>query len=144
MNIKTIEATNIFLANIYLVMLIQIAANWKAADCSTGSNLFQLAFILIMICRLAIQEAAFNHILSKKNYKILSFFTSSILLFALGIYQIFNIATHSDAFFYDPKAKVGDEICYQNRIVFVGEIVIIFLTIVKDIYFHIFAQTRIT
>jgi len=100
-------------------MLIQIASNWKAADCSSGSNLFQLAFILIMICRLAIQEAAFNHILTKQLYKILCFFTSAVLLLALGIYQIVNIASHSDAFFYDPKAKVGDEICYQNRIVFV-------------------------
>ena len=139
MAIKTIEATDILLANIYLIMLIQIAANWKDADCSTGSNLFQLAFILIMNCRLVVQEAAFNHFMSKKLYKILSFVTSSVLLLALGIYQIFNISTHSDAFFYDPKAKVGNEICYQNRIVFVGEIVIIFLTITKDVYFHIFA-----
>lgn len=128
------------LANIYLIMLIQICSNWKASDCSTGSNLFQLAFVLIMICRLAIQEAAFNHIFSKRFYIILSFFTSSILLLALGIYQIYNIASHSDAFFYDPKAKIGNEVCYQNRIVFVGEIVIIFLTIAKDLYFHVFSQ----
>lgn len=126
------------LANIYLIMLIQVSSNWKAAECNTGSNLFQLAFILIMICRLAIQEASFNHFLTKKHYKMLSFFTSFILLLALGVYQIYNIASNSDEFFYDPKAKVGNEICYQNRIVFVGEIVIIFLTIFKDLYFHVF------
>lgn len=119
-------------------MLIQVSSNWKAADCNTGSNLFQLAFIILMICRLAIQEASFNHFLTKNLYKILSFFTSCVLLLALGVYQIYNIASNSNEFFYDPKAKVGNEICYQNRIVFVGEIVIIFVTILKDLYFHVF------
>lgn len=63
------------------------------------------------------------------------FLSSGVLLLALGIYQSYTIATHSSDFFFDANTKTGSEVCFQNRIMFVGEIIVGFLTLLKDIYF---------
>lgn len=63
------------------------------------------------------------------------FLSSGVLLLALCIYQSYTIATNSSNFYYDATAKIGNEVCFQNRIIFVGEIIIGFLTLFKDIYF---------
>ena len=57
------------------------------------------------------------------------------LLVALGIYQAIVLANNSADFYYNADTKTGNEVCFQNRIVFVGEIALIGLTVIKDIYF---------
>ncbi len=89
-------------------MLVQLLSNWNVTDCNTHSNLFQLGFILLMICRLVIQELAFNQIITKQLYTILSFITSAVLLLPLAIYQSYTVANNSDAFYYDPATKEGN------------------------------------
>lgn len=54
--IYSLQPANIILANLYLIMGLQLALNWSAADCNTRSNFFQLAFIVIMAVRIIIQE----------------------------------------------------------------------------------------
>lgn len=53
----SLQPASIILANLYLIMGLQLALNWPAADCNTNSNFFQLAFIVIMAARIIIQEA---------------------------------------------------------------------------------------
>lgn len=124
---------NIVLVNIFFIMLVQLGLNWQASDCDTRSNLFQLAFILIYLIRMATQEAHNNKAIPPGVYKAITLFTSGCLLTALGVYESYVIAANSNSFEYDPKTKIGNLVCYQNRIVFVGEIIICFLTVIKDI-----------
>lgn len=84
--IKSLEAVNIVLLNIYFIMTLQLALNWQPANCNTGSNFFQLAFILIMLLRIAVQEAHNNQLVSSKVHKALMLVSSGALLNALGIY----------------------------------------------------------
>lgn len=58
-----------------------------------------------------------------------------LLLLALAIYQAVTVIDNPNDFYYDPDTKAGNEVCFQNRIIFVAEIVIIGLTLFKDIYF---------
>jgi hypothetical protein len=90
--IKSLDATNIVLLNIILIMIIQLALNWQAANCGTDSNLFQLAFIIIIIVRIFTQEADNNKIIEKRTFKAVMLFTSGCLLTALGIYEAYTIA----------------------------------------------------
>lgn len=53
--INTLEPLNVILANLYIVMLLQLVFNWSAADCNTYSNFYQLVFILTMFTRVIIQ-----------------------------------------------------------------------------------------
>lgn len=55
MAITTLDPVNIILANVYLVMILQLALKWSDSDCGTKSYLFQLAFIGLMVIRLIIQ-----------------------------------------------------------------------------------------
>lgn len=55
MAVTQLDPLSVILANIYLVMFVQLVLNWKASDCGTSSYLFQLAFILIMAGRLILQ-----------------------------------------------------------------------------------------
>ncbi len=84
--IKSLEAVNIVLVNIFFIMILQLALNWQAADCDTGSNLFQLAFILIYLVRMATQEAHNNKGISSRTFKIVTLITSGCFLTALGVY----------------------------------------------------------
>lgn len=135
MAVTQLDPLTVLLANIYLVMIVQLILNWQAANCGTSSYLFQLAFILIMAGRLVLQEFYNNKIMPKKIFASLMFLSSGVLLLGLGIYQSYTISTHSSDFFYDANTKTGSEVCFQNRIIFVGEIIIGFLTLFKDIYF---------
>lgn len=67
-------------------------------------------------------------------------FTSGCLLTALGIYEAYTIAKNSFYFEYDAKTKTGNIVCFQNRIVYVAEIILCFLTIIKDIVFIIMRE----
>lgn len=82
---------------------------------------------------MATQEAHNNKGIPPRVYKAITLFTSGCLLTALGVYESYAIAANSSSFEYDPKTKTGNLVCYQNRIVFVGEIIICFLTLIKDI-----------
>jgi len=92
MIINTLEPINIIMANIYLIMLLQIAFNWDASNCSTNSNVFQIIFILTLVVRLIIQEAKCNKIISKKTAKALMLFSSGALLTGLGVYESYSLS----------------------------------------------------
>jgi hypothetical protein len=121
------------LANVYLIMLLQIGLNWSDADCSTHSNVYQLLFILTLVLRLFIQEAHNNRLIAKKTYTILILLSSGAILTGLTAYQTIILSQNWNAFSYDPQTKIGDLACYQNRIVFVTELVVGVLTVCKDI-----------
>jgi uncharacterized protein with PQ loop repeat len=93
-----------------------------------------------MIVRIFTQEAHNNKIIEKRTFKAVMLFTSGCLLTALGIYEAYTIAKNSFYFEYDAKTKTGNIVCFQNRIVYVTEIIICFLTIVKDIVFVIIGE----
>lgn len=140
MAVTTLDPLNIILFNIYLVMILQLALNWESSDCGTKSYLYQLGFIILMTLRLLFQELFNNAVMAKKLFVGSMFLTSGVLLLALGAYQSYVIATNSSNFYYDADTKSGNEACFQNRIVFVGEIIIGFLTLFKDIYFICIAK----
>lgn len=121
-------------------MIIQLALNWQAANCGTDSNFFQLAFIFIILVRIFTQEAHNNKIIERRTFKAVTLFTSGCLLTALGIYEAYTIAKNSFYFEYDAKTKTGNIVCFQNRIVYVAEIILCFLTIIKDIVFIIIGE----
>jgi len=114
MAIKTLEPINIILTNIYFIMLVQIAFNWKEADCSTNSNIFQIAFLFTLIFRILL-------------------ISSGAFLTGLCVYQTYTLSQNWQEFNYDAKTTSGSLICYQNRIVFVTEIIIGFLSVAKDV-----------
>jgi hypothetical protein len=129
-----LDSSTVVLANIYLIMALQLGFNWSATACGTSSYLFQLGFIALMAVRLLFHELNHNKVTSNTLNKVFMFTMSGFLL-ALGIYQAITVANNASSFYYDPTTKTGNEVCFQNRIVFVGEIVIIGLTLAKDIYF---------
>lgn len=131
--INSLEPLTVVLANLYLVMLLQVGLNWAEVDCATHSNLYQLVFILTLVLRLFIQEAYNNRILAKRTHTILMLLSSGAVLTGLTAYQTYVLASNWSAFSYDPQTKVGNLACYQNRIVFVTELVVGLLTVCKDI-----------
>jgi hypothetical protein len=133
MIINSLEPLSVVLANLYLVMLLQVGMNWADVDCATHSNVYQLVFILTLVLRLFIQEAYNNRIIAKRTYTILMLLSSGAILTGLTAYQSYVLASNWSAFSYDPQTKVGDLGCYQNRIVFVAELVVGLLTVGKDI-----------
>ncbi len=56
----TLEPSNIILANIYLIMILQLSLNWEKTKCNTDSHLFQLGFIVFMTLRLFFLELFSN------------------------------------------------------------------------------------
>jgi len=102
--------------------------------------LFQLAFISIILVRIFTQEAHNNKIIERRTFKAVMLFTSGCLLTALGIYEAYTIAKNSFYFEYDAKTKTGNIVCFQNRIVYVAEIILCFLTVIKDIVFIIIGE----
>jgi hypothetical protein len=133
MIIKTLEPVNVILANIYLVMLVQLAFNWNNTDCSTNSNIFQIAFLLTLVLRLLLQEGYLNKIISHKTYTALMLIFSGLFLTGLCVYESIIISQNWQKFNYDAKSGIGNLTCYQNRIVFVAEIIIGFLAVAKDV-----------
>lgn len=131
--IKSLEAVNVVLLNVLLIMVVQLALNWEASNCNTSSSWFQLAFIATIIIRIATQEAHSNRLIAARTFKAITLATSGCLLTALGIYQSYTIASHSSEFYYDPSTKEGSIVCYQNRIVYIAEVTLCFLTVIKDI-----------
>ena len=129
-----LDASTVVLSNIYLIMALQLGFNWNATSCGTKSYLFQLGFIALMIARLFFHELSHNKITGSGLNRVFMFALSGLLL-ALGIYQAVTVFGNPSDFYYDPATKTGNEVCFQNRIVFVGEIVIIGLTLIKDVYF---------
>lgn len=131
--VSSLEPVNILLMNLYFIMTLQLALNWESANCNTHSNLFQLVFIIVLVARVIAQEAAINKVLSSKAYRNIMLVTSGCFLTGIGVYEAIKLAWNSGNFDYDPNTKVGNLVCYQNRIVFVAEIVACFLTVAKDI-----------
>lgn len=119
--------------NLYFIMTLQLALNWESSNCNTHSNLFQLVFIIVLVCRIIAQEAAINRALSRKTYRTIMLVSSGCFLTGIGVYEAIKLAWNSSDFDYDPNTKIGNLVCYQNRIVFVAEIVACFLIVAKDI-----------
>jgi hypothetical protein len=88
-----------------------------------------------MLFRIGAQEAHINKGIANRTYKAFMLVSSGCLLNALAIYYAYTIALKSYEFDYDPQTKIGSIVCYQNRIVYVTEIILCFLTIIKDIFF---------
>ena len=130
----TLEPSTIILANIYLIMSLQLGLNWNHTDCNTNSYLFQLGFIIIYVIRLFFQEWYNNQIIRRSIWIFLSVL-SLILLVSLGGYQAYTVFENPDDFYYNADTNEGNQICFQNRIVFLGEVLIMFLTPFKDFYF---------
>lgn len=136
-----LDSSTIVLANIYLIMGLQLALNWTHTDCNTKSYFFQLGFITFMTFRLFFHELHNNQLTSRTINAFFMFLLSGLLL-ALGVYQGYNVFSNSNQFYYNPTTKQGSEVCFQNRIVFVGEMVLIVLTVFKDIYFICFRSNN--
>lgn len=128
MPISTLEPQNILLANLYLIMLLQILLNWSASYCETNSNIMQLVFVLTLIARLFIQEFYYNKIYGTKIYKVLMMVSSLVILLGMGIFWAYTISTNA-ASFDNYSTNLA---CFQNRIMFVIEIIFGFLTLLKD------------
>jgi uncharacterized membrane protein len=114
-------------------MALQLSLNWQSASCNTHSNIFQLVFIAVLVARIIAQEAVINKALSSKAYRAIMLVTSGCFLTGIGVYEAIKLAWNSADFDYDPSTKIGNLVCYQNRIVYVAEIVACFLTVAKDI-----------
>ena len=82
----SLQPTSIILANLYLIMGLQLALNWPAADCNTNSNFFQLAFIVIMAARIVIQEAYENRGITAKTHRWGTLASSGFFLTGLAAY----------------------------------------------------------
>ena len=126
MLINTLEPQNILLLNFYIIPLLQIAFNWSSSDCGTNSNVWQLFFVLTLIVRILIDQLYNNAHISRKLFTILMFITSGVILLTLGIWESYVISTNQEEF---------TTFCFQNRIVFVSEIILCFLALIKDIIF---------
>jgi hypothetical protein len=100
----SLRPVNLLLANVYLIMLLQIALNWGAADCRTSSNSYQLAFVVIVIGRLVIDEIYHNGVVGRMPFVVCTFITTALLV-GFAIYQSVVVANNPDAFHYDPKTK---------------------------------------
>lgn len=62
-------------------------------------------------------------------------FLLSGLLVALGVFFGLRVFNNPSDFYYDANTQTGNIVCFQNRIVFVAEMIIIILTVLKDVYF---------
>lgn len=140
--IYSLQPTSIILANLYLVMGLQLALNWPAADCNTNSSYFQLAFIAIMAARILIQEAYENRGITAKTHRWSMLVSSGFFLTGLAAYQSYMLWKHWGEFSYDASTKEGSVTCYQNRIIYVSEIAICVLTVCKDIVVVILGKAR--
>ena len=129
-----LDPSTVILFNIYLIIGLQLAFNWDETGCNTESYLFQLGFIVMMFLRLIFYEIYNNKVCGKCVHAVFMFLIDGLLI-ALGAYQAYTLASHSEDFYFDPKTEIGSLTCFQNRIVFVAEIAIIGLTFFKDIYF---------
>lgn len=129
-----LDSSTVILFNVYLILGLQLAFNWNKTGCNTSSYLFQLGFIVLMFIRLFFYEFHNNRVCGRIVNGVFMFLLD-ILLVALAVYQIFTMANNTNEFYYNPDTKMGNEVCFQNRIVFSIEIAVIFLTLIKDIYF---------
>ena len=102
-----LDSSTVVLANIYLIMALQLGFNWSATACGTSSYLFQLGFIALMAARLFFHELHHNKATGTVLNRIFMFTLSGLLL-ALGIYQAITVASNSSSFYYDPKTKSGN------------------------------------
>lgn len=134
MIINTLEPQNILLLNFYVIPLLQILFNWSQSNCGTNSNIWQLFFILTLISRIFIDELYHNAHIAHKAYKFMMFTTSGVILLIMGIWEAYTISTHSEEF------QVVGSACFQNKIVFIAEIIMCFLTLAKDVIFVGFGQ----
>lgn len=140
--ISSLQPANIVLANLYLVMVLQLALNWPAANCNTNSTYFQLAFIIIMAARIVLQEAYLNRGISAKTHRWTMLVSSGFFLTGLAAYQSYIMWKHWGEFNYDASTKEGSVTCYQNRIIYASEIVLCVLTVCKDIVVVILGKER--
>jgi hypothetical protein len=109
--INKLEPHNIVFANLYVIMLFQICMNWKASNCGTSSNIWQLLLLLTAFARLIIDEAYNNKLMFQKTNTIAMLATTSILT-VLAIYESIIIAENGQDF--------ESGVCFQNRIVFIS------------------------
>ena len=114
-------------------MLLQIILNFKESGCGTSSNAFQIAYVGVLFIRLFIDEFYNNMAIARRCWNILMIITSLIILGGLSAYEIYAITDKPDSFFWDSNNDNGNLVCYQNRIVFVTEVIVAGLIIVKDI-----------
>jgi hypothetical protein len=84
-----------------------------------------------MAWRIIAQEAFLNKIVNRNIYRI-AMIVSSVVLFGFAISESIILATNEVEFSYDVAAKVGNLTCYQNRIIYVCEIIICFVTAIKE------------
>ena len=129
-----LDSSTVVLFNIYILMALQLAFNWNNTDCNISGYFFQLGFIALMTARLFFHELFHNRCCDLGCHAFFAF-AIDICLIAGGAYYMYRVFGNPDYFYYDPVTKAGNEVCFQNRIVFVGEAVIIVLTFLKDIYF---------
>ena len=71
---------------------------------------------------------------NKAAASVINFILSGLLV-ALAVYFGLRISENPNDFYFNPDTFEGNEVCFQNRIVFVAEIIIIGLTVLKDFYF---------
>jgi len=129
-----LDASTLVLMNIYIIMGFQLGFNWNQTNCNQNGYYFQLGFIGLMALRLFFHELYHNFCFNKAPAVIFNFLLSGLLV-ALSVIFALRIANNPNDFHFDPATLAGSEICYQNRIVFVAEMIIVGLTVLKDIYF---------
>ena len=129
-----LDASTLVLFNIYIIMGFQLGFNWNNTACNQDAYYSQLGFIVLMAIRLLFHELYHNRCINKVVAAIFNFILSGLLI-ALGIFFGLRVFNNPSDFYYNPDTLFGNEVCFQNRIVFVGEFAIIAFTALKDIYF---------
>lgn len=95
-----------------------------------------------MVLRIIFQEMFLNKYIGKKLYRGLTLFSSGFLLTGAAVFECLMLSLHKDNFSYNAETKEGNLVCFQNRIVYVTEIVLCFLTVIKDIFFIILGKDK--
>lgn len=68
--------------------------------------------------------------------------SSGFFLTGLAAYQAYMMWRHWSDFYYNAENKEGSVTCYQNRIIYITEIVVCVLTVCKDIVVVILGKER--
>lgn len=136
--IKTLKPFNLLLFDSYILALFYLFITWNKINCGLHCNIWQLFFYFVLFARLAFDELENNLKISKKMFWIITFISSGVILLGMGIYELVVIFSNPQDF-NDPEMKSS---CFENRILLVGQSIIGFLIIVKDVIVFLYEKSQ--
>ena len=136
--IKTLKPFNLLLFDSYILALLYLFITWNKINCGLHCNIWQLFYYLVLFARLVFDELENNSKITKKIYWILTFISSGVVLLGMGIYELVAIFSNPEDF-NDPDMKSS---CFENRILLVGQCIIGFLIIGKDVGVFLYERSH--